>query len=484
MTKLVGIIFWVLVIINAVGLISVVFMERKNPETAIAWILAIIFLPIIGLVLYAMFGTTFFMRDRRKLNTTRIEDRFNEQAMNQKVKSFFEGDSHQELPESEYKNIMLLNRNHGDAVLSEDNHIQVYTDANVKYADLFADLRNAKTTIHITYFIIQDDHYGNEFINILTEKAAAGLEVRLMYDVNASNHTPKKFFKPYLEAGGKLCRFLPSPLGNFLRINYRMHRKIVVIDGQIGYMGGMNIGDEYASMKPSITPWRDTHLRLTGSAVYALQSRFFVDWYNITGEDLSRLHNMGNYFARVNEPGNLPVQIVTSGPDIEDMLIYDAMIAMINNARHTIKIQTPYFIPDDAFLQAIKLAAKSGVDIQIMIPGIPDKKAVYQTTLTYIEDVFNWGVSVYRHKGFIHAKTIVIDDEICTIGSCNIDNRSFALDFEINAFVYDTAFAQNYSRIFEADKKDCEVLNKEFFDKRGLVIRGVAAITRLFSPLM
>ena len=268
-------------------------------------------------------------------------------------------------------------------------------------------------------------------------------------------------------------------------MDHRNHRKIVVIDGDIAYMGSMNIGKEYMGKgKPS--PWRDTHIRIVGEAVFQVQKYFCFDWEFSTGENI--LNRTKEFFKFDSQTENkLPMQIVASGPDSNAEEIKFGMMKMINSAKKYIYIQTPYFVPDAPFLTAIKLAAESGVDVRLMIPGIPDKKYVYHTSLSYVDDLLDSGVRVYCYPGFIHSKTIVCDDEISTIGTTNIDTRSFLLHFEINAFMYDEETAKENKAIFIKDLAGCMSMTREAYEQRKKdhpISYMLDGFFRLFAPIM
>jgi len=324
---------------------------------------------------------------------------------------------------------------------------------------------------------------------LLTKKAKQGVEVRVLYDHVGSLNTPSRMFNKLKKAGGKVTRFFPLSFGTYCSVNYRNHRKIVVIDGQIGYVGGINIGDEYMEGAKGkykrLRPWRDTHLRIVGTSVMFLQERFLMDWYYATkDESINEDDKLKKFFHNDGGAGKVGIQIVSSGPDLSGEQIKMGYIKMINSAKDKVYLQTPYFIPDDSFLEALKIAAMSGIDVRIMIPLIPDKKFVYRATTSYIHDLLECGIKVYLYKGFLHSKMVVVDGEIASIGTANLDIRSFLLDFEINAFIYDTKFTQKCVDIFEADVEKSEILTMEKYKARGVGTKIEEAISRLFSPLL
>lgn len=483
-------------IFNTLAVISIIFVERKHPNTALAWILTIIFLPIIGLITYTIFGTTFLMRRRLKIELSNVNLHLKSHSLFQELSNLPVIKIEDATVNDVMHKIALLNQRNENLRVSHGNNMRIYIDANLKYNDLLSDINNAQHSIHLLYFIIHGDHIGKKILSALTKRAQEGITVRLMFDVNASRHLPRALLQDLTNAGGQICRFLPSFFKNLLRINYRMHRKIAVIDGRIAYTGGMNLGDEYAGLNPRITPWRDTHLRIQGNAVHALQLCFLLDWHSITRERLFDHSTIFDYFPALDKPLNLtqkkhmdslsdiPIQVISSGPNQVEMDIRDAMITMINTAKNSIIIQTPYFIPDDPFMQALILAAKTGIQISIMIPGIPDKKFIYTTTLAYTEELIQYGIKIYAYHGFIHAKMLMIDGKICTIGTANIDYRSFELNFEVNTFIYDIGFCQYYLEIFNNDILSCSLLTEDYYKNRPRLARLCSITSKLLSPLM
>jgi cardiolipin synthase len=320
-------------------------------------------------------------------------------------------------------------------------------------------------------------------MDALVKKANEGVTVRLLYDSIGCITTPRKFFRRLSRTEcGKVARFLTVNIFNLSKINHRNHRKIAVIDEKIAYLGGMNIGDEYmGKKKPS--PWRDTHIRITGESVKSVYKYFCLDWDFSTGDNLTE--ELDRLFAeKETETNLLPMQIVASGPDSPAEEIKCGMIKILHSARHYAYIQTPYFVPDKPFMNALVTAADSGVDVRLMLPGKPDKPYVYYTSMSYVEELLKAGVRVYLHPGVIHSKTMVADDKIATIGTTNIDIRSFQLHFELNAFMYSSKIASECREIFEKDARLSHELTGEEYEKRPRLVRIKEGFFRLFSPIM
>lgn len=465
-------------ILNFIALIVIVCFERRDPVVSLAWVLGFTALPILGFVIFLIFGRGLKKKTR---DMYAAKWRMNID-LTEKMKKHTELRELSEKVRGEYSDLMLYLLNTNNSIYTENNSVKIFTDAQDKYITLLEDIRNAKKTINVLYFIIRNDEISKRIIRALAKKAAEGVDVRLIYDDFGCFTTSKHIFRPLKEAGGKVFPFFPVNLFAYTKINHRNHRKIVVIDNEIGYIGGMNIGDEYmGKKKPS--PWRDTHLRISGDAVIYLQKIFALDWLFSTKEDLSV--NLHKYFERPDkEYGTSGIQIVASGPDSDYEEIKCGMIKMLSKAKKAAFLQTPYFVPDKAFLTAIEVAAKSGVEVCVMIPGIPDKRYVYYTTYSYIGELLDAGVHVYTYPGFLHAKTMVVDDEVLTIGTSNMDVRSFQLHFEVNAFIYDSSIAAEYGRIFKRDMRDCHEILLEEYKKRGIFQQMKEGFFRLFSPIM
>lgn len=468
-------------IINFILIITVVCFQRRDPVVSMAWVLCFITFPGIGLIIFVIFGLGLKRHTKKQYLqkfelASKSDVRLNKQL--RKVDKF-SGDK-------KYADMYRYFSTIAKSPYTEHNSVEIFTDAKDKYASVLKDIENAKKNINLLYFIVRDDEISNKIIDALIKKANQGVEVRFLYDRFGSLLTnPKIFKKLKATKNAYVAEFFPVKLFSSSKINHRNHRKIIVIDGKIAYLGGMNIGDEYMGLKKP-SPWRDTHMRIKGEAVFQVQKYFSFDWEFSTGENLS--HKVKEFFSyRTDIEKKVPMQIVASGPESEEDEIKSGMLKMINSAKKYIYIQTPYFVPDSSVLTAIQLAAKSGVDVRLMIPGIPDKKYVYHNTLSYVGDVLPSGVRVYQYPGFIHSKTIVCDDDIVTIGTTNIDSRSFTLHFEINAFIYDEETALLNKNIFLKDLSICKPITAELYEqrKKNHPLSYMAdGFFRLFSPIM
>jgi cardiolipin synthase A/B len=329
---------------------------------------------------------------------------------------------------------------------------------------------------------VRSDKLGERLADVLIRKAHEGVKVRFLYDDMGSRSIKKSYVRKLIEAGVEIEAFFPSFIPKInLKLNHRNHRKLAIIDGQVGYIGGFNIGDEYLGEDQKFGYWRDTHLRITGEAVRAMQTRFILDWNQASRHDIEY---EDRYY--LSEPvGNVGMQIVSSGPDSEWEQIKHGYIKMILSAKKYVYIQTPYFIPDESLADALKVAVLSGVDVRIMIPNKPDHPFVYWATYSNVGELIKAGAQVYIYQnGFLHAKTIVVDDKIASVGTANIDVRSFRLNFEVNAFLYDQNTAGVLKEKFEEDILLSTQLSHNLYLQRSNWIRFKESISRLISPIL
>ncbi|WP_400242893.1 cardiolipin synthase [Niallia sp. JL1B1071] len=480
-----SIVLSVIILLNIILAFLVIFFERKDPIATWAWLMVLTFIPILGFILYLLFGQNLRNRklfqwdERKKLG---IEPILASQLL--QISSNQLRTTNEVIRKNQ--DLIYMNLFNNDAVLTENNALEIFTDGNQKFKQLFTDIKNAKKSIHLQYYILKNDGIGSDLISLLVEKAQEGVEVRLLYDELGSRTLRKKVFKELRAAGGLVEVFFPSKFHLInLRLNYRNHRKLGIIDGKIGYIGGFNVGDEYLGLHPKFGYWRDTHLRIVGTAVYAIQTRFILDW-----NQASHLHAINyspEYFpGKIDEIiGNIGMQIVSSGPDSEWEQIKNGYIKMITSAKESVYIQTPYFIPDASLLDTLRIAALSGIDVKIMIPNKPDHMFVYWATYSYIGEMLKAGAKIYIYEnGFIHAKTILVDRKIASVGTANIDMRSFRLNFEVNAFIYSEQIANELTDDFLEDMELSTHLTAEQYSKRSLWIRFKESFSRLLSPLL
>lgn len=472
-----------LIIWNMLFAIIIVFFERRNPKSVWAWLLLLYFIPVLGFVFYLFLGTD--MHKRKMFRIKEVEDNLNDMIHRQEYNLKTGSPETVNSDISGYTDLVMYNLETNGAMLSDENDVDYYIDGNAKFDALIADMEKAEKFIHIQYYIIRNDVLFQRICEVLTRKAREGVEVRLLFDAMGCRTVRHSFWKKLNEQGVKTAEFFPASLRRLhLRLNYRNHRKIVVIDNKVAYVGGFNIGKEYIDLDKKFGHWRDTHLRIRGEAVLTLQLRFLLDWSYASKEDMS---GKGNLF-QAPEPGvrdHCRMQIISSGPDNTAQQIRDNYLRLIHKAQESIYIQTPYFIPDEAMLSALIIAVHSGIDVNIMIPCKPDHPFIYWATYSYIGDLVMAGAKCYIYEnGFLHSKGIIVDDRVLSYGTANMDIRSFALNFEVNAVIYNSRKAREMVDIFRNDLKYCTQLTKDLYASRKLVVRFKEQVCRLLSPLL
>ncbi len=472
-----------LIYINMFLAIIIVFFQRKEPQSIWTWLLILYFIPVIGFVLYLLIGGD--MHKQKMFKTKGIEDRLND-IIRLQEDSLINKELEKQAPEiTEYSDLVLFNLEAGSSVLSDDNEITVFTDGNEKFNALIEDMEQAKEFIHIQYYIIKNDVLFNRIKDVLVEKAKQGVEVRILFDSMGCRSVSPKYWKELQKQGIMIAEFFPAILRHLqMRVNYRNHRKIVVIDNKVAYVGGFNIGKEYIGLDPKFGYWRDTHMRIEGTALLQLEIRFLLDWNYAAKQNLFMNPKYLETTARSFHSG-CEMQIISSGPDSRMKIIRDNYVRLIGKAKKSIYIQTPYFIPDDALLTSLTLAIYSGIDVNIMIPCKPDHPFVYWATYSYIGDLVMAGAKCYTYNnGFLHAKGIIVDDKVFCYGTANMDIRSFSLNFEVNAVVYSEKKATEMREIFEKDLEHCSLITKDIYASRSLIIRIKEQVSRLLSPLL
>ena len=478
--------FWLVLgiaCLNFLLLLSMIFLEKRKPENIIAWMTTLTFLPIVGFVFYIVFGSGLSVRVRRMMKKKAISERDIlrnidgiETLEDAKTKDVYKNDL----------GVLNFAYSHGFYPLP-GNDIKIINDGQEYLAMLMEDIEKAEKSINAEYYIFADDKTGKIVMELLCKKAREGVEVNLIYDSIGSRKAPRRFFNKLKKAGGKVGEFFPPfmhlRLANF-KMNYRNHRKIVVIDGKVGYTGGMNIRDDHMGLHKRLKPWRDTHVRMEGAGVYGLQNIFLDDWRYCTNDSTPlKVYLENGYFSSPEIKGEASVQILASGPDDPTPVIKETYIKLIAEARKRVYIQTPYFIPDETFFSALRIARRSGVEVRIMVPKIPDKKAVYLATLSYLKEMAEMGCKIYLYNGFLHSKTLIVDDNKLSIGSCNMDNRSFALNFEDAVLMYSKKLNAQYAKTYEDDIKSSQEVNLYYFKKKRMLTKLLQAFMRLFSAL-
>lgn len=459
------------VVLSVIGLI---LLENRNPAKTLIWILALTLLPVIGLVLYIFLGQDF---RRKKIISKKTIDRIGRKNISKHLCTNID---FKQVPQKVMKMVNLLSNN-SELPIYANNRIEIFTSGKDAFDAFFTDITRATEHIHIEFYIIANDNAGTRLRDLLIKKVQEGVKVRVIYDYIGSFSLNKKFLQPLKEAGAYIQAFLPihRQIG-LSKINYRNHRKLIVIDGKVGYTGGMNIANRYI-VGNHLGIWRDTMVRFEGSAVHGLQNAFLTDWYFVE----SKLITNKKYYPTPRHFENNIVQIVSSGPDTDWENIMQGIVAMIHSAEKYIYIHTPYFLPTEPILSALQIASLSGIDIRLMLPQRVDTKMIQLATHSYLKHVLEAGIRVFFYQNnFLHSKAIVSDDYVSTIGTANIDFRSYEQNFELNAFVYDKETAISLRKAFENDLKSCKEITLEQWKKRKRKERLKDSLARLFSPIM
>ena len=463
----------ILILIYVLLVLGVIFVERKNSTEAIFWVVILLCLPYVGVLLYLIFGSTIGIKITAANRTKRLKDCY------QKLRVSISEKRQCEISEEDLQ-VIHFNKVYNNSPLTYYEKAEIFTNGREHYSSLFEDIKKAEKSIHVEFYTIHHDLVGQEFITLLTEKAKEGVEVIVMCDFIANLSTPHKMFQPLMEAGGKVKRLKPY------LTHFRSHRKIVAIDGKTAYIGGMNIGKQYANLSKVKNPWRDTQIRMEGQCAQVLESYFMADWFcAVHKKELEEAGQIADrIFLEKDLGGNYPCQFVMGGVDTEKEAVKMCYLSMMRSAKKSIRIQTPYFIPDESILDALKTAAASGVHVELMIPGIKASFFLDPVTNYYCGQLLSYGANVYKYKGYIHAKTMIIDEELCCIGSVNMDMRSLMVDDEICGVFYENRLVRQYNSIYSEDIKNCIEYTKQEFDKRSKKERLRESFFLLFAPLM
>lgn len=468
-----NIIYVVYKIIVILAVIHVI-LDNRQPAKTMAWTMVIYFVPVVGIVFYLFFGIN-----------TRKERYVSDRSMNQLTKrSMLEFAEQQDLqlPEK-HKPLIDLFINQNLSLPFKDNQVDILTDGYQFIHHLLADIRLAQNHIHIDMYIIADDALGELIADALIDKAREGIEVRLIYDDVGCWNVKHRFFERMREEGIEVRSFMPVRFPSFTsKVNYRNHRKIIVIDGKVGFIGGMNIALRYVQGTGK-QPWRDTMLRVRGGAVYALQRSFLMDWYFVDRTLLSDRKYYPNNIS--GESNNCLAQVVTSAPVTPYPEIMQGYVRIITGAKNYLYLETPYFLPNESVLFALKTAAMAGVDVRVICPRQSDAKFVEWASRSYLREVMEAGVKVMLYEaGFLHSKLLVCDDMVSTCGSTNVDFRSFDNNFEANIFFYDQDLALRIKDVFLEDETQSVLLkDTPEWTNRKILTRLWESLTRMLSPL-
>lgn len=459
--------------LTVVATVMVVILDNRNPFKTLVWVLVLIFLPVVGLILYFFFG-----QDTRKEKL--ISKKGFERLSKYPMMEFQEQESFP-VSDLESHSVVRFFQRVNKALPFEGNGMDICSDGYCMIQSLLKAITRAKHHIHIQFYIFEDDAVGRLVRDALMDKAREGIEIRVLYDDVGCWKVPHAFYDEMREAGIETRSFLKVRFPRFTsKVNYRNHRKVVIIDGEIGFIGGMNIAERYLK-GVGWGVWKDVMIRMEGKAVYGLQTSFLVDWY---ATDHS-LITSSRYFPKMEEKGYSLVQIVTSDPVGKWKDIMQGLLLVIASARRYIYIQTPYLLPTESILVALKTAALAGVDVRVMIPERSDSRLVHWGTKSYLAELMEAGVKIYSYqKGFLHSKLVVSDDSLATVGSTNMDFRSFEHNFEVNAFLYDRASVLKLKEIFLSDQKDARLIQQKVWRMRPWSQKVKESIIRLLAPLL
>ena len=484
-------IIWTLYLIYMISSAIYIISENRPPSVTMAWLLSFLALPIVGVLIYIFFGrrVQFFSPRARLLEQTtdtallqRLRPLLKRQ---QQLAATIRNDVNRE--EAQRRLVEMVQRT-GLSMLTAGDQVEILQDAQTKYPRLEADIEAAESSIHMEYFIWEADEYMQKFGDLLIRKAQAGVEVRVLFDALGSHFLlwkNRRYLNRLRRGGVKIYPYLNFfGLLRLHTINYRNHRKIAVIDGKIGYTGGMNMGKEHLVGAKPYSAWRDTHLRLTGDTVAILQGIFATSWYNTTNETLAELRYFPEHDALPDNP--IPVQIVLSGPDSEWHAIQQQYFLMVLSAQHHVYIQSPFFIPNSSMSEAIRVTALSGIDVKLMFaPRDTGSPIANWAANTYFLDMVEARAKVYLYQtAYLHAKTLSIDSSVCSIGTANMDIRSFTINYEMNAIIYDAAKTRELEAAFEKDLEACELFDAKAYLAQSRLIRFRDSLARLLSPLL
>lgn len=474
--------YWVVPFILAyVGVIFTILLDNKNPAKSIAYILLLALVPVLGLIVYYFFGRDY--RKQRKFNLKGavdlpvIESFWNDNRV--------EFERRFELTEKKFGDLVAPARlifNQRQGVITEDNKVDLLLNGEAKFPEVMRSLEEAKHHIHLEYYIFSYDDIGKKVVDVLIKKAKEGVEVRIIVDGFGSSKD-KRMRRKLRKANIKVYRFMPVTFRFLAQANFRNHRKIIVIDGRIGFAGGINLDERYLNNGKHELYWRDTHFKVEGPLVNLLQLQFLLSWH-FTAKMKFPVEPpyFGNKFEK---RGNALATLVASGPDSPRPYCMEAIVAGINQAKKNIWIVTPYFVPTDQIITALQIAATNGVDVKMILPGKSDSHIVKHASLSYIMPLLRSGIRIFFYeKGFTHAKTITFDGQVSIIGTANMDTRSFYINFEIAAVIYEEKLCQEIDASFIRDLKQSKEVMYNVWSKRSIYNRLLDSVCRLLTPLL
>ena len=468
-------------LITSIAIALIIVYEKRSPFKTVAWILVLVVIPIFGLVFYLFFGQEYRKNKMYSRKGLKDLDRLRRLTLKQ-LRNF---DKHKQnlkgkIGEKEKMIKLLLNNSH--SLLTTGNQVELLNNGDATFNSLLTEIKKAKHHIHLEYYIINDDEIGNQLKNLLIEKSSEGVEVRVIVDDVGSWSLKRKYLRELEIAGVEFYSFMKVRFPRLTpRLNYRNHRKIAVIDGTVGFTGGINLADRYKYGNKKLGAWRDTHIKITGDAVSCLQVIFTADWFFVKGEVLKGKI----YFKPFTESEGLPIQIASSGPDSDWENIGQAFFTAITGASNYVYLTSPYLIPPQHILAAIKTAALGNIDVKIIIPKKSDARVSKLCSFSFVEELLEAGVKVYFYKkGFIHSKLLIVDDVISSVGSTNLDFRSLETNFEVNAFIYNEGFTKELCSHFINDLRNSEQIILEEWRNRPWLNKLRESFAHIVSPML
>lgn len=474
-------VFSMVFLVTAIPVAIMIILEKRSPFKTAAWILVLILLPVFGVFFYLFFGQEYRKRKLFSRKGIKSLGKFRKLSARQ-FRQFVYAFSNLDEKVLEKQNVIRLLLNNSHALLTTGNQLKILNNADETFDAIFEDIKKAEHHIHLEYYIFSDDTIGNRLKDLLIQKARKGVEIRIIIDDVGSWSLKKKFIDELRKNRIAIYSFMEVRFPRLTsRVNYRNHRKIIVIDGKVGFTGGINIADRYLKGVKGVGPWFDTHLRIEGDAASCLQVVFAADWYFVIHENLTGK----KYFPPLSGQKGIPVQISSSGPDSDWEGIGQAFFAAISNAKKRVYLTTPYLMPPPQIVSALKTAALSNADVRIIIPNKSDSVIPRWCSFSYVEELLAAGIRIYLFEtGFIHSKYIIVDEVFSTIGTTNLDFRSIETNFEVNAFIYDEAFTTQLTRNFKRYIQNSREIKLKEWSRRRWDYKLRESLAHIVSPML
>lgn len=468
-------------LITSIAIALIIILEKRSPYRTVAWILILVILPIVGLIFYLFFGQDY--RKRKIFSRKGLKEVGKLRVMiSKQLRQISKKHISTDPAVVEHEKLISLLLKNSNSLLTTGNKVEILNNGEATFTAIFKSIEQARHHIHLEYYIIDDDETGQYLKNLLIRKSREGVEVRVIIDDVGSWGLKKKFLNELTSAGVELYPFMQVRFPRLTsKVNFRNHRKIAVIDGKVGFTGGINFADRYKNGLKEIGPWRDMHLKITGDAVASLQVVFAADWFFVTQQNLKGK----NYYPPLSEAQGVPIQVSASGPDSDWESIGQGIFTAITSAKKSVYIATPYLIPPSYILTALKIAALGGIDVRIIIPEKSDARFSKWCSFSFVQKLLEAGVRVYFYqKGFIHSKILMVDSTMATIGSTNIDVRSIETNFEVNAFIYNEKVGKQFEHYFREDLTNSREITLEEWEKREWIKKFQESIAHIFSPML